>query len=169
MKPKQQTIYAPIATASHLFRLAGGEQAPQQACADIAALINRGFAIVPMALPARADPDGHGGVTITDANSVQHNGRQVPLRSPGPDGVRLKTVDDDRVATIVRLVSANPKLHRTDAWNAVLDSFPDLTERQFQQSWAQAHQQLQLVPKPGPKRGQPITRRVKRQRNPRPR
>src|SRR5262249_20525238 len=71
MKPKQRTIYAPIATASHLFRLAGGEQAPQQACADIAALINRGFAIVPMALPARADPGGHGGVTITDAKGVQ--------------------------------------------------------------------------------------------------
>src|SRR5262249_41675075 len=125
MLPKK--IFAPIAPANTLFGIAVEYDGytPERAAADIAALINRGCAVVPpLALPVRVLPNRSGGVIVTDADRVEHDGACMRLRYPGPQGVRIATVEDSRIDLIVALLHADPKLLHAEASHALQRSNP---------------------------------------------
>ena len=168
MLPKK--IFAPIASANTLFRIAveWDGYTPERAAADIAALINRGCAVVPpLALPVRVLPNRSGGVIVTDADRVEHDGACVLLGYPGPQGVRIATVEDSRIDLIVALLQADPKLLRAEAWNALVRQHPSLEEREFDRYWAMAHARIgRDLPKAGRRKGKAKTARLDQDGNP---
>src|SRR5215831_7198841 len=161
-------IFAPIASTNTLFRIAVRDgYTPERAAADIAALINRGCAVVPLALPGHVLPNRSGGVIVTDADRVEHDGAHVLLRYPGPQGVRIATVEDSRIDLIVALLQGDPKLLRAEAWNALVRQHPSLEEREFDRYWAMAHARMgRDLPKAGRKKGKAKTARLDQEENP---
>jgi hypothetical protein len=168
MPPKK--IFAPIASANTLFRIAVecDGYTPERAAADIAALIDRGCAVVPpLALLVRVLPNRSGGVIVTDADRVEHDGARVLLGYPGPQGVRIATVEDSRIDLIVALLQADPKLLRAEAWNALVRQHPSLEEREFDRYWAMAHARIgRDLPKAGRRKGKAKTARLDQEGNP---
>jgi hypothetical protein len=157
-------------SASQIFRGALGDgQTPQQAGAAIRDLIELECAVAPaLTLPVRVDPKADGrGVIITDASGVKLDGGRVLLRHPGPEGLRLKTAEDRRIAELVELLVADPLMDRIEAFNALAERHPGLTDLQFDHDWAAAHRELQRTRKPGPKPGKPRKRQAVRRRTPR--
>ena len=155
--------YFPTA-ANALFRLAlGGGYTPQQACAAIRDLIERGCVVAPaLTQPVRVDPAADRDVIIIDATGAKFDGARVLLRPPGPEGLRLRTAEDDPIDELVEMLVDNPLMDRIEAFTALTDRHPGLTDRQFDHDWGAAHRQLQITPKPGPKRGRPRKRKVPR-------
>src|SRR5262245_20160487 len=90
--------------ASQIFCAALGDgYTPQRACAAVRDLIELGCVVAPaLTLPVRVDPEADGrGVIITDATGAKFDGARVLLRHPGPEGLRLKTVEDRRIDELV--------------------------------------------------------------------
>src|SRR5262249_15444482 len=160
-----QKIFAPIAPANTLFSIAVecDGYTPERAAADIAALINRGCAVVPpLVLPNRS-----GGVIVTDPDRVEHDGARVLLEYPGPQGVRIATVEDSHIDLIVALLQADPKLLRAEAWNALARQHRSLEEREFDRYWAMAHARIgRDLPKAGRRKGKAKTARLDQEGNP---
>jgi len=150
-------------SANRLFHVALGDgYTPQQACAAIRDLTELRCVLDPaLILPVRVDPTADG-VIITDATGATFDGARVLLRPPGPEGLRLKTAQDRRIDELVGMLGADALMDRDEAFNALAERYPDLTDSQFDHIWAAAHRELQITPKPGPKPGRPRKRKAVR-------
>jgi hypothetical protein len=106
-------------------------------------------------------------VIVTDADRVEHDGAPVLLGYPGPQGVRIATVEDSRIDLIVALLQADPELLRAQAWNALVRQHPSLKKREFDRYWAMAHVRIgRDLPKAGRRKGKAKTARLDQKGNP---